>query len=241
MTHAHHRRWMTLAAATTLALSASLSHAAVVFSNLPTNNSLQVSYHNAIGPILADDFSPATGGAITRVEWWGSRAADSRWEIAFNTNSPAGQPNVDNPVSGALIKFGGDGLLTALGVQDVVGLPDVYHYSVDLPGPLVPLVNAGTTYWFTVANFSDGWQWADALDGPVVGSERFDAHRSIGGICTDGGPHCGPWTDVHTDFAFRINAVPEPSSLALTVVGLALAGWRVSRRHKAPAATTSRA
>lgn len=199
-----------------------------IFEDLPTNTSLQVSHHSVGGPILVDDFAPAVQGKVTTVEWWGSGSQDNRWELAFHTNNN-GQPNIDNAFSGALVKFGENGLLTANGVQDVAGHPELFHYSVDLAGPVLL---AGTEYWFTVANFSDGWTWADALNGPTVGAENFNAHRSVGTICQDGGPHCGAWTDVHTDFAFRINAVPEPSTYALTGISLLLVGlW--GRRQRA--------
>ncbi|HJV59666.1 MAG TPA: PEP-CTERM sorting domain-containing protein [Albitalea sp.] len=211
-----------IAAACTMMVAVPAS-AYTIFEDLPTNASLQISHHTTGGPILVDDFAPAAQGKITTVEWWGTATRDNRWELAFHTNNN-GEPNVDNPLSGALVKFGEDGLLTATGVQDVAGHPELFHYSATVSGPVV---SAGTEYWFTVANFSDGWTWADALNGPTVGAENFNAHTSVGSICLDGGPHCGAWTDVHTDFAFRINAVPEPSTYALTGMSLLmLALWR---------------
>jgi PEP-CTERM motif len=227
MKHSTNRGIVAWTLATALVMSASLAQAAVVFSNLPTNNSFATSHHATGGPILADDFAPATSGAVTSIEWWGTRATDNRWEIAFNTNN-AGHPNIDNPFSGAWVKFGENGLLTATGVADVVGHPEIFHYQVDLSGPLL---GASTSYWLTVANFADGWQWADALNGPTIGTEAYNAHSSVGGICADGGPHCGPWTDVHTDFAFRINAVPEPGSFALAILGLGLTSLRFVKRR----------
>lgn len=212
----------TLAAAAMLVLAMPAS-AYTIYEDLPTNASLQVSHHAVGGPVLVDDFAPATWGKVTKVEWWGTATQDTRWELAFHTNNN-GHPNIDSVVSGALVKFGEFGELNASGVQ-VAGQPDLYHYSVDISGPVL---YAGTPYWFTVANFSDGWTWADALNGPTVGTESFNAHRSVGSApCLDGGPHCGAWTDVHTDFAFRINAIPEPSTYALTGVSLLLVAlWR---------------
>ena len=64
------------------------------------------------------------------------------------------------------------------------------------------------------------------------GRKTFNAHSSTGGICLDGGPHCGPWTDIHTDFAMQISAVPEPPALALLgggLVGLGMMAWRKRR------------
>jgi hypothetical protein len=217
-----------------MAITALPAQAAVFYENLPTNVDIvdhTESRHGVGGPIIADDFMSATGGYITRVEWWGSAARDSRWELAFRADNPLlHQPNVDDPSSGALRKYGEDGSIVAAGVANVPGHPDIFHFTADLPVSLA--IAADTVHWFTVANFTQGWHWACALGGTTVGSEFYNAHFSTGiGPCGDGGPHCGPWIDLHTDFAFRVNGVPEPATLGM--VGLALA-WvaAVARRRK---------
>lgn len=174
----------------------------IIFEDLPTNDSLLQSHHAVGGPILADDFVPAAGGQITGIDWWGTAAQATDWEIAFHTNDPINnQPNLDSPVTGAAVKY----FVAAAGVADP-GLPaGILHYHVD--GAFFG-VQPGTEYWFTVANVAAGWNWADALSGPTVGSENFNAHSSVGNIALDGGPHGGPWTDEHTDLAFRFS-VPD--------------------------------
>lgn len=200
-----------------------------VFEDLPSAPSNVESHHNAAGPILADDFVPASSGRVSRVEWWGSRAASPSWELVFQTNSNTNHPNIDNAFDGALVKYVN---VVANGVADVPGQPSIFHYTADLGGPLL-IFDAGVEYWFTVANFFDGWTWALALGGPTVGSENFDAHRSVGaGPCLDGGPHCGPWENIHTDFAFRISSLPEPGTAALAAaIGFALAASTRRRRR----------
>ena len=82
----------------------------------------------------------------------------------------------------------------------------------------------GTEFWFSVANFDAGWSWALAGSGPTVGDEHWSGVRSTGGTpCPDGGPHCGPWSELPgRDFAFRLTATPEPGTVAMSVAGLAL-------------------
>lgn len=222
-----------------MATVAPVATAAVVFENLPTSltiDPLTESHHNAIGPILADDFKPAEGGLIYKVEWWGQRAQSNDWEIAFHTDAP-GQPNIDNPVSGSdHMAF-----VTAAGVQDDPNHADIFHYTVQFPKNVgIFEVNAGQEYWFTVANFLSDWHWANAGLGPTIGGESYNAHQSIGGICTNGGPHCGPWTDVHQDFAFKLT-VPEPGSFGLAGAALLLAGLGSRRGRRVGAMPVARA
>lgn len=117
--------------------------------------------------------------------------------------------------------------------------PGLFRFTADLSGltgsgaASFMTVSAGAEYWFTAANHLDGWTWADALAGPTIGNEQFNAHQSIGGagLCGDGGPHCGPWVDEHTDLAFAVTTVPEPGSYALLFAGLGVVGL-IARRRK---------
>jgi hypothetical protein len=197
----------------------------VAFENLPVTNSNFMSHHNAIGPILADDFVPVVGGPVFGIDWWGTSTSDSNWEILFHTNSATSTPNIDDPVRGGQsVHF-----VTATG-QD----PDndgIFQYSA-LWNPQDMQITAGTTYWVTIANFSPGWNWA--LGGtPTVGTSALFPQESVGAVsCLNGGPHCGPWSTITTtdDLAFRIHAVPEPATLTLMGLGLVVSAFLRRRR-----------
>jgi hypothetical protein len=224
--------WLTSGAcAAALATAATPSAASVVaYEDLPTSNALppNISWHNASGPVIADDFIPIVGGAVTHLTWWGSEAVDLTFEVVLQNNDPAlGQPANTPPgnvVTGGLKQF-----VTA--TQFAHAIPGVFQFEADLaPGWRI---GAGQDYWLTVANGSNGWQWTQALLGPTVGSELYNAHTSTGPGCLDGGPHCGPWTDLHTDFAFRITAVPEPATWAMMILGFGGVGALMRRRNQA--------
>jgi hypothetical protein len=226
-----------LAGASCAALSLAAAQPAAadvtIFENLPSALAIppNVSWHNAAGPVIADDFAPAAGGAITHLTWWGSDAASLDFEVVLQNNNPAlGEPALTptgNNVTGGLKQF-----VTAS--ETAFSIPGIFQFDADVaPGWNV---GAGTEYWLTVANFNNGWNWAEALAGPTIGTEAFNAHSSTGPGCLDGGPHCGPWTDVHTDFAFKITAVPEPATWAMMLVGFfGLGATLRARRGVTPA------
>ena len=187
-----------------------------VYEALPSSNSTFESHHTSGGPVLADDFTSSTSGYVNQVEWWGSAAASTSWEVTFHNDIlGGGSPELSilsqHTFNVTGTDFDGDG---------------IFHYSA-LWDPMDVFVTAGTDYWFSVANFAPDWTWANAF-APTVGSEQYDAMVSSEAL---GSPHFGPWeTLAGTDFAFRISTVPEPSILAL--LGIGLAGIGFARKRK---------
>ena len=199
-----------------------------VYEALPSSNSTHVSQHITGGPVLADDFTPAASGFVSRVDWWGSAplSGNDLWEITFHPDV-GGIP--DTNVATAILS---QHFVNATGSD-----PDgdgIFFYTA-VWNPMDLFITAGTDYWFSVANGSGStWTWANAL-APTVGSEQYNAMVSSGAL---GSPHFGPWstaldaTGAATDFAFRIHVTPEPGILALLGIGLAGIGfarkWRTS-------------
>lgn len=219
-----------LVIATSSIVATGPAKAATVYSHLPASQSSFISHHIAGGPVLADDFTPSATGAVTSVTWWGSVAASDQWEITFHTDNN-GVPNIDDPFEGGLVQHIP---VTATGLDNGRGW---FQYTATW-SPMDLILTGGNTFWFSVANFSDNWTWALAqAGGPFIGSEQYDAVESTGAICTNGGPHCGPWTSLTgVDFAFLIDAdttiIPIPGAVWLFGSGmLGLIG--IARRKKA--------
>lgn len=222
---------MVMVTAGVLTLSPATQAVQVTFEHLPESNSDFVSFHNATGPILADDFDPAHGGHVVRAEWWGTRAASSSWELTLHRGHlNAGGVGEPIPLLAAFRKE----FVNAVG-DDLDG-DGIFHFSSNLSGLFAVNhgpVPFGSEYWFSIANAADGWRWAFAGAGPTVGDEHWNAVRSTGNPSgCEGGPHCGPWNEIPgRDFAFRLQTVPEPSLISLLAIG-AIAGVTMRARKK---------
>lgn len=207
------------------ALAVTALQGAVVFQHLPESNSTDASIHQIGGPVLADDFDPfGVNGGIIRAVWWGTEAGSTQWELTFHLGQLGGG-GFGIPQAVPMSAGGTKYFVTAVGAD-----PDgdrIFRYAADLPGTFFVQAGPrpfGQEYWFSVANASAGWSWAYAGAGPTIGDEHWSGVRSVGGTpCGDGGPHCGPWSQIAgRDFAFELEAVPEPGTWTLLLTGAAL-------------------
>jgi len=190
------------------------------------------SFHNATGPVLADDFIPIVGGAVHSVSWWGSATSNDLWEITFHSDTVDPGDSLHEPAIGPDDGGISQHFANVSGV-DLDG-DQVFEYTA-LWTPQDLVLIAGETYWFSVANSLSGWQWALTDGAPSVGSESHSPTQSVGGLpSVRSGPHDGPWDQLSytpADFAFQINVVPVPA--AFWLFGTALIGFvGMSRRRK---------
>lgn len=117
----------------------------------------------------------------------------------------------------------------------------VYEYFADLPVPIA--TTPGAVAWLDIAWFAG--QFGTDPAAAVWGWHESDMHFQDNAVTTDrdapppgGNPHLGPWNRLTArDMAFEVITVPEPGSMAMSVLMLAALGTtRARRRGRAGAA-----
>lgn len=83
-----------------VAATPAMASSTIVYQDLPTSLATppNISYHNASGPIIADDFVPVATTHVSQLTWWGSISQSNMWEVVLQNNNPAlGQPAITPP------------------------------------------------------------------------------------------------------------------------------------------------
>lgn len=234
-------RWMALALGSCLCLLAQPLHAdpirQIAYRNGPallaTDESVRPQFLQ-LEPVLVDDFIPAASGALSQIRWWGSFSA-ANWFIAIFTGAPAppGDPNdLDTIYADAWVTYEA-GAFSPNCVPPWEGdytPPEICEYLFAPGGNIFPggtvSLEAGRTYWLSVASVEPGWYWARGSNNPAVGAQQSSARA----LCLAREWPCDQWVDIGANLAFEF-AVPEPGIGWLLAVA-ALAAVQAGRRRK---------
>ncbi len=208
------RSWVLWAAV----LSSSIA-SAQLYSQLPSPGDEGGAYSDA-NQTIADNFTTATSAAVSHITFWGSfdgqgdpfPSGGSRTVSAsFFNDDGAGLPGSLILQETLVATFAPSGLFTSQ--QDTI-----YQFDTDWIGPTFFTPTSGTQYWLSVFDTEgvNSFRWHNGLTG--------DDHS---GFTTNGG---ASWNSDggRPNYAFVLNPVPEPASMA----ALGLGAIALLRRRK---------
>lgn len=139
-----------------LLCTATTASATVLFEQ-PTDN--YYGYFSYSTSQLADDFSIASGGAISMVKWWGlyvNNTPSDNFTLRFYSND-SGLPGTNYLVD---YNIGSSANRTDTGINSTLHNKDIYEYTYNLPASFN--ASTGSTYWISILNGTTlNWAWAD--------------------------------------------------------------------------------
>jgi hypothetical protein len=204
-------RWITRILLAVLPLSAigRESHAIVLVDQLPDPRILAGSsspldfYGQTPGRITADDFLIDSPALASHVTWWGQHARPSSgiddYLVAFYADA-AGLPGAK------LAEFD-----VVFASSAHASIPNLMEYQADLSGGFA--IAAGTRYWMSMynANPAAAWRWNNSVYGSDVSTQS-------------NAPPGNEWFAIPgngSDLAFKLIAIPEPSTVAIALAAIA--------------------
>lgn len=213
-----------------LSLVAATASAAILYEPTPIGSSVRISEFastDQTGFRAFDNFTLGGDSVIQRVTWRGiwldfnnpvPAAAPSpnvlSWEFSFyadNAGIPGSQLSVETVAAANVTStFQGTGVFNAGSQYNV----SFYEYAFDLTLPFA--ATGGTQYWFSVLANSANYNPAFALRG-ATGGDDSSYQQQLGA-----GQSVLNSTEVARDRAIRLEGVPEPSTVALSAIGLLL-------------------
>jgi hypothetical protein len=224
----------TLLVGSVVFLLAGAAHAATLFSQAPQSSFELTGGMTSNDPLVsaADDFTPGADwlvtGATFRGVWETGSGADpttTTRTFAFNFYADS-----NGPVGAPIVSVNADATLSLVGIAHATNTDSsVYDLTVAFPSPLP--FGAGTKYWFSAVdegvgrNGSSGFFWNISPEGNNVVASYGQNGWTVYQQDQNFAPH---------DLTFSLigSAVPEPATVVMFAIGLAMFGVVRSARAR---------
>jgi hypothetical protein len=164
---------------------------------------------------VADDFQFGQDTLVGSLTWWGGDLnppnGPDNFRVSLFSDS-GGHP-------GSLLDVFDFGQVNAVATGQFVNAPDLYpEFEYSASFPTLFAARAGVKYWVSIVDLpADIWLWEASSSSLNPGVQR----ESYGGA----------WQPYYDNTAFRLVAVPEPSSALLLTAGFAGLVWLLRRRR----------